>query len=200
MKTNTFKFSILKTGFFATLLVASLSFSSCKKEEKPVDTEEVATEQNDEKFDDTKVEDDAEFLVAASEINMNEIALGKLAQTKGTLSDVKDLGKMMETEHTAALKELQDLAAKKQISIPASATEDGQKEYDDLNKKSGNDFDKAYADMMVSGHKDAIDKFEKAASSSVDPEVKAWAAKMLPALNTHKGHADAVKIKTDKLK
>jgi len=38
---------------------------------------------------------------------------------------------------------------------------------------------------MVDGHKDAIDKFEKAATDATDPQIKQWASSMLPDLRTH---------------
>lgn len=201
MKTNLFKFSILKTGFFAVTLVMAMSVTSCKKDEaKPVDTEEVAKDNNDAKFDDTKKEDDAEFLVFAAGTNLEEVKLAQLAQTQGTLADVKELGKMMETAHKKAQSDLEGLATKKTITVPMAITEDGQEAYTKLMEKKGNDFDKAYADMMVDGHKKAIEKFEKASTEAVDPDVKAWATTMLPDLRTHLQHAEMVKAKTDKLK
>jgi putative membrane protein len=38
---------------------------------------------------------------------------------------------------------------------------------------------------MVSGHKDAIDKFEKEAKDGSDTEIKNWANSMLPTLRSH---------------
>jgi putative membrane protein len=47
------------------------------------------------------------------------------------------------------------------ISIPTTPTDNPMDAYKKLNDKSGNDFDKAYADMVVSGHKDAIKNLEQ---------------------------------------
>jgi putative membrane protein len=96
------------------------------------DPKEIAEDQNEEKFDDRKSEKDANFLVEAAAINLEEIKLGELAQQKGTLAETKALGKMMVTEHTAALKDIKALAANKSITIPEVLTEDGQDAYDDL--------------------------------------------------------------------
>ncbi len=38
---------------------------------------------------------------------------------------------------------------------------------------------------MVDGHKDAISKFEKAASEAHDPQIKQWATSMIPDLRKH---------------
>src|SRR5688572_32420960 len=45
--------------------------------------------------------------------------------------------------------------------------------------------DKEYCDMMVKGHKEAINAFENAASNAYDADIKAWASSMLPSLRTH---------------
>ncbi|MGV3611945.1 MAG: DUF4142 domain-containing protein [Fluviicola sp.] len=161
----------------------------------PDDPKEIAEEQNEEKFDDRKSEKDADFLVEAAEINLEEIKLGELAQERAMTAETKALGKMMVTEHTAALKELKTLAANKSITIPAVLTEDGQDAWDDLNEEKGIDFDKEYAGMMVKGHKSAIRKFENASSNAEDADIRNWASSMLPGLRTHLEHAEACKEK-----
>ncbi len=198
MKNTIGTLKIAMSGF--ARLVASLiimivfAFISCNGDKKPEDTKVVAEEHNDAKFDNAK-EDDAKFLVTAAEINLEEIQLGQLTQKNGMIKDVKDLGKMMETDHSGALKDLQALAAKKQITIPASLTDNGKDAYKKLMEKKGKDFDKAYCGMMVDGHKAAIDKFEKASTGAADPDIKAWAASMLPALRMHLDHSIACQAK-----
>ena len=61
------------------------------------------------------------------------------------------------------------------------------------------DFDKEYCDMMVKGHKDAIDKFEKAINDASDPDIKAWASSMLPALRIHLDHSLTCQKKCEKM-
>ena len=51
--------------------------------------------------------------------------------------------------------------------------------------KAESDFDKEYVNMMISGHKDAIDKFEKASTDAADSEIRSWAASMLTVLRQH---------------
>jgi putative membrane protein len=115
------------------------------------------------------------------------------------MADVKELGKMMVTEHGKALIDLKALADKKQITIPASITEDGQEAYKKLADKKGKDFDKEYCDMMVQGHKEAIEKFEKASTDAVDADIRSWAASMVPSLRTHLDHAITCQQKCEKM-
>lgn len=189
-----------KTGLLqATLITATLfSVSSCSNNQKPEDTKDVAEEHNEAKFDKTNNEKDAQFLVNAAEINLEEIKLGQLAQQKSRMTIVKDLGKMMEEAHSKSMNELTALANKKLITIPVSATDEAQEAYKKLNNKSGIEFDKTYCDMMVSGHKDAIATFEKASTESFDEDIKTWATATLPTLRTHLDHAITCQKKCQK--
>ncbi|MNK06470.1 hypothetical protein D3C87_243690 [compost metagenome] len=186
----------------AAVLTLSFGMQSCKSETKQEDPKEVAEDENEAKFDnvDEAKEDDSEFLVDAAEVDMAEIQLGKLAQQKSTNADVKALGKMMVEQHEKAAADLKATAAKKNITLPTSLTEDGQKEFKDLNDKSGHDFDKKYADMMIDGHEKLIKRMEKASEKAEDADIRMWAANMLPTLRTHLEHAKMVKEKVDAIK
>ncbi len=190
----------------AVLAFALLGASSCGdnqsavKQEKQEDTKKVAEEHNEAKFDTRASEKDAQFLVNAAEINMEEIKLGELAQQKSAMADTKTLGKMMVDEHTKAMGELKALAMKKSVSLPAADTKKGEDAYKKLNDMKANKFDKEYADMMVSGHKDAISAFEKASTDAADADIKQWATGMLPGLRTHLDHAMMCQKKSDKMK
>lgn len=179
------KSGVLKIAFVSAslFLVLAILLPACN-DGKPEDTKKVAKEDNDAKFDNKK-EDDAKFLVNAAEMNLEDIQLGILAQNNSMNAEIKSMGKMMETEHSKAFSDLQALAARKQITIPTSLTDDGQDANKKLMDKKGRDFDKEYCDMMVNGHKDAIKMFEKASSDATDPDIRNWATSMLPTLRTH---------------
>jgi putative membrane protein len=190
---------VKKTLITATVVAFVLLLASCGVNQKPEDTKDVAEEQNDETFDNNKQEEDAQFLVNAAEISLEEIQLGQLAQQKGGTTAVKELGKMMEDVHTKSLNDLKVLANSKIITIPTSPTDDAKDAYETLNEKSGNDFDKAYADMMVNEHEDAIDVFEEASTESNDADIKNWATVSLANLRTHLNHSIDLQKKSDEL-
>lgn len=190
----------IRTAFYALSIAATgLALPSCSNSSKPEDSKEVAEEHNDAKFDEKKQEKDAQFLVEAAEINLEEIQLGQLAQTKSKNASVIALGKMMEDAHTKAMNDLKSLAEKKSITIPVALTEDGQDAYKKLSEKSEKDFNKDYCDMMVKGHEKAIDKFEKASTDCEDTDIKNWAGSMLPALREHLDHAKTCDDKMKKM-
>ncbi len=189
---------LLKTFFGAAALALFLGMSSCKNEAKPEDTKEVAEEENEAKFDENDdKEDDSEFLVAAAESDMMEIELGKLAQTKSSNADVKDFATKMVNDHTKSANETKPFAEKLQVSLPAAITDKGKEKYNELNEKSGHDFDQKFADMMVDNHEDALSKMEKASTDASDPEIRSWAAGKVPVL---RGHLEHAKMLQDKIK
>lgn len=193
-----------KSSFFAKALLGaavvtmSLSTLSCK--DKAEDPAEVAEDQNEEKFDNTandNLEDDSEFMVFAAEVDMKEIELGKLAQQKAMNAEVKAFGKMMVEHHTAASNTTKALAQTKNVTLPASATEmviDGK---EDLENKTGKEFDEKYIDMMVDAHEKAISRMEKASENAKDADIRMWAANMLPQLRTHLTEAKRLDEMTD---
>ncbi|WP_294822245.1 DUF4142 domain-containing protein [uncultured Flavobacterium sp.] len=197
-----------KTSFFskallgAAVVTMSMGAVSCKEENKAEDPKEVAEEENEAKFDDVNEdkEEDSDYLVLAAEVDMKEIELGKLAQQKSTNADVQALGKMMVDQHTKASADTKALAAKKNITLPTTLTDSGQEAYKDLNDKTGHDFDKAYADMMVDGHEKTIEKMERASEKATDADIRMWAANMLPSLRTHLEHAKMAKEKIKAVK
>lgn len=170
-----------------TMLAAAFSMlTACGSQSD--DPKKEAESVNDEKFDDRRAEKDAQFLVDAAEINYQEMELGELAQSNAMDPEVKKLGKMMKEEHVKLLGELKKLAENKGVALPEVVSHKGRKACDQLSKKSGRDFDKAYCDKMVEGHKDAISEFEDAARDVKDKEIREWAFSSLPALSRHLDH------------
>jgi len=136
---------------------------------------------------------DAQFMVKAKSGNQLEVTLGELAQTNAQSPAVKRFGLMMVRDHSEGEKELRSMAIAKRIVMPDTLSNQQQKEADDLKKKTGHDFDKAYIDLMVDDHKEDIDEFTKAAQQANDPDIKALAAKMVPVLKEHYDSARILK-------
>jgi putative membrane protein len=191
--------------FLSAAVLSLILTASCKQQPKNEDTKEVAEDVNDatETAKDSVTDarnDDSDYLIAAAETDMMEIELGKLALKKTTNAKVKELANMMIEQHTKASATLKSLAASKQVAIPAALTDKGKEAYDDLDRKSGRDFDDAYADKMVDGHEDAISKIKDASKNAKDAEIRQWAADMLPTLNTHLEHSKMLQDQIKKTK
>jgi len=189
---NESKQKLMKTTAFVLILFCLASFTSCTKSNN-TDSTEAAEDQNEEKLEDTKLEDDAEFAVSAADAGMMEVQLGSLALSKASSAKIKEFAQTMIDDHTKASEELKALAQTKNITLPAALSDKHQRKYNEMAEKSGAEFDKEYCDLMVKDHKDAVDLFKKAADKSKDTELKAWASEKLPTLEHHLGMAEAMK-------
>ncbi len=137
-------------------------------------------------------DDVADFAVKAANGGMEEVKLGEYASKNATDKSVKDFGAMMVKDHSKANEELKTLAASKNITLPATVGEDKTEDMNDLMKKTGKDFDKAYMNAMVKDHKDDVDEFQKAADNLKDSTMKNFASKTLPTLKKHLSAAEAI--------
>jgi len=136
--------------------------------------------------------DDADFAVKAANGGMMEVALGQLAATNAKSQRVKDFGAMMVKDHTEGGEKLKQLAQQKNIALPATLGNDEQKHVNDMQKKTGADFDKAYMNMMLDDHKDDIKEFQKAGNNCKDADLKTFALSTLPVLQKHLDSAKAI--------
>ncbi|RKR80324.1 putative membrane protein [Mucilaginibacter gracilis] len=129
--------------------------------------------------------DDAKFATAAATGGMAEVALGKLALTKTANPAIKDFATMMVTDHGKANDQLMAIARTKNITLPAAVDSTHQKKMDKLSKLSGTDFDKAYVDAMVDGHKKTLSLLQDEAKDGKDADLKAFAETTAPTVQMH---------------
>jgi putative membrane protein len=191
----------MKTRSFI-LLALPFAFLACNNEGK--DSVEKADSANEAKIDTAHADTTAastiavdeatsDFMVKVADVGMTEVKLGQMAQDKATSQRVKDFGSMMVKDHTAAGDELKSLASRKNVTLPSAVGDDHQRKIDNLNKKTGKNFDRDYIDAMVDGHQSAVNSFEKASNNTKDPDIKAWVDKTLPTLRMHLDSARAIK-------
>jgi putative membrane protein len=134
---------------------------------------------------------DYRFAIAASQGGAYEVALGNLAQ-KSADQQVRQFGQKMVEDHGKADKQLADLAVRKSAILPAGISADQQKEVDRLNLLNGADFDRAYAAQMVKAHKADLKAFKRAAEDADDPDLKAFAADLVPVIQDHLSMAESL--------
>lgn len=190
MKTKIF--IMKKFGYLCLIMLAAFSFQSCNSDNK--DSTETADSLNEAKDTTTNIaatggiavtEDDAQFATKAAAGGMAEVELSKLALEKSTNQQVKEFATMMVNDHSKANEDLMTIASSKNISLPAVLDEDHQKVWDNLNAKTGADFDKAYVNDMIDGHKKTLELMEKQAKEGIDAELKVFAGKTAPIVKAH---------------
>ena len=141
---------------------------------------------------DTLSKSDANWAVEVANAGMTEVELSKVAKDKAMSPRLKSFADMMVTDHTKAGDKLKQIAATKSVTLPANLSDDSQKKLDDLNKKTGKDFDKAYTDDMLDGHKKAVSKFEDGSKNLNDADLKSFAMETLPTLQMHQDSIKAI--------
>lgn len=132
------------------------------------------------------------FLVRVTNSGMAEVQLAKLAQQKATIDAVKKFAAMLEKDHSSVNGQVATLASQRNVTLPATITDDKQKMYTDMEKMTGKSFDKEYISMMVKAHNDGIDLFEDTKTNASDVDIKNFADKILPTLKMHRDSAQAI--------
>jgi putative membrane protein len=135
---------------------------------------------------------DSMFVMEAAVGGMEEVELGNVAQQNAANDRVKAFGAMMVRDHSKANGELMSFAASHGLTIPAALPAAKQKDVDNMKKMTGKSFDSHYVPMMVDDHKTDIAKFKKAAENCNDGDLKTWASKTLPTLETHLDSIQAI--------
>jgi len=132
-----------------------------------------------------------EFILSAAQGGMGEVELGMVAAQQGHSEEVKKFGERMVTDHTKGNDELKAIAQQRGITLPSDLDAKDKAMKTRLSKMQGTSFDRAYMRDMVSDHKQDVAEFRRESMSGKDPEVKAWATKMLPTLEDHLKEAEA---------
>ncbi len=134
----------------------------------------------------------------AYEAGLAEINAAQLGQSKSANADIKAFSDHIAADHTKANAELKTLADSKKVTVSDSPSLVQQGKGKLLDMKSGDSFDKSFAEAMVSDHKQVIEAFEKEANEGKDADVKAFAAKTLPTLKMHLSMAEDLQNKVGK--
>jgi putative membrane protein len=126
---------------------------------------------------------DEAFVKDAIQGDLAEVKVGELAQQKGQSQDAKSFGQMLQQDHSQNLQQAQQLAQQLGVTPPTEPNAKQKAMYDHLNKLSGAQFDKAFAQGMVKDHKEDIAKFQKQTKSK-GPTAQ-FAEQTLPVLQKH---------------
>ncbi len=137
---------------------------------------------------------DASFIRDAAQANQAAIQLGRLAEQQGTSPAVKQMGQSMVKDHTQLNSQLQQIAASKGITLPASPSTDQQNTINQLSGLSGQQFDQAFQKQVIQDHQQELAKFQAEASQGQDPDLKAFAQKAVPGLQQHLNMAQSMQV------
>lgn len=128
---------------------------------------------------------DKQFLITAARTDMIEAHEGQMAEDQAQQADIKDLGKTLVQDHTQSYEELTALAAKTGVSIPTGINTAREATIEQLARLKGNSFDRAFDRDEIAAHKRLVASFKREAEHAKDPDVKAYATKMIPVVEKH---------------
>lgn len=125
------------------------------------------------------------FVTNAAISDMYEVQAGQIAQKKGQSQAVKDLGKMLVTEHTAMMNGMKPLVTAAGKTAPTGLDERRKGMIDNLNAAPAADFDKVFLAQQEAAHNEALTLMQGYADNGDDAGLKGGAAKGVPKIQAH---------------
>jgi putative membrane protein len=132
----------------------------------------------------------ADVLTKLHHSNQMEIEAGKLAQEKGQSKGVKDYGKMLVKDHTAADKKVTSVAKQLKVELTAPSPEMKHDKLEKARSLSGAEFDKAFTEAMVEDHKTDVQEATEARDKTTNPQLKKLLTEVVPKLEKHQTQAE----------
>jgi len=143
---------------------------------------------------------DATFVMKASESDMAEIAMGKLAMQHAASPAVKQFAQKMVEDHTASSKELMQIVTKSGVPAAKHVSSHHKEMIEKLSNLKGADFDKMYMSGQVKAHMTAVKLFRDESQNGQDANIKAFASKTLPIIEHHLKMAQQIAGKSSESK
>jgi putative membrane protein len=106
------------------------------------------------------------FLKKAIQGNYAEAKMGQLAQQNGQSDDVKNFGRMLADDHSAANQKALDAAKSMGVTPPEEPNAKQKSAYEKMSKMTGAKFDHYFAVHMVADHNGDISEYKKAAKNT----------------------------------
>jgi len=135
---------------------------------------------------------DNAFVQQAASGGMAEVSLGQMAQRYTSNPAVKRFAEQMVQDHSGANQELVVLANRRRVTLPAGPDQARIEANRQLSQLNGTAFDQQYMLQQVQDHQLQAALFRQAATSGGDPELRAFAAKHLPVVESHEAMAKQI--------
>jgi len=138
-----------------------------------------------------------QLIAGVTRTDMYQVQAGKIAETKGQSSGVKDFGKTMVTDHTAMSAQMKHLFEATKTKIPTELDARGKRMIADLNAASPADFDKLYLSQQQTAQAAELTMLSAYAEGGESSDIKPAAAKNVPVVRAHldKVHALQASLK-----
>jgi putative membrane protein len=139
-------------------------------------------------------QEDQRFIKEAGAGGLAEVELSKIAQKSGN-PEVKNFADRMVQDHSKANQELVTIASSLGADVPKALDTEHQRVSQKLAGLHGKAFDEEYMHAMVEDHNKAVMLFQAEERSGQNTELKQFAQKTLPTLQTHQKMAQELSHK-----
>jgi putative membrane protein len=138
---------------------------------------------------------DANIVAVLKAANEAEIAAGQMASDKAADPQVKTFAQEMVTDHSKAEEQVTGLGVQPAESQDSKDLESAaQKESQELSRKSGPDFDKAYVEAQIDDHKAVLRKIDyDLMPNANEHELKVLLTELRPHVQQHLEKAQELK-------
>jgi len=137
---------------------------------------------------------DRKFIDAAAQSGLAEIALGQLAMQRARDPRVRDYARQLVADHQASNARLQQITSARGLALPTQPAHGQVSELRDLQRRSGDDFDQHFLDVMVRDHQKAEDLFnQEIKGRHEDGDLKNFAQTTVIVLQRHYAQAQQLR-------
>jgi putative membrane protein len=135
---------------------------------------------------------DQQFLKKAADDNLVEVEMARLALQKASSQQVKSFAQTMVKDNGKARDQLEKIGSIKRVDLPKGLSAKNKATKDRLVKFSGEQFDNAFMAEMLRDHKEDVATFSRERKSAQDMDIKEFADKSLPTLESHLKQAESI--------
>jgi putative membrane protein len=135
---------------------------------------------------------DQQFLKKAADDNLVEVEMARLALQKASSQQVKSFAQTMVKDNGKARDQLEKIGSIKRVDLPKGLSAKNKATKDRLAKFSGKQFDNAYMAEMLKDYKEDVATFSRERNSAQDMDIKEFADKSLPTLESHLKQAESI--------
>jgi len=134
---------------------------------------------------------DNAFVAKVSQGGMYEVALGKLAESRGTTQDIKDSGNTEAHDHLMVGDKLKAIVVANGMEFPSGLNDSFQARLTAIGALPASQFDAAYIQDMKKIHQADGAAFAREATLGTNPDLKAFASETYRIVQRHLGELRA---------
>ena len=119
--------------------------------------------------------------------------LGELAEQRSNDARVRDYGAKLENDHNAQAAEIARMLKPLNVTVPVEPSTEAQSHHASLARLAGEQFDKAFIEMMIASHTEAIEQYGAQTHANPDRMLSDFASKSLTMLREHLATAESLR-------